>query len=640
MKVLSWRSLIIANLVLILTGGCQTMPELATVVETQKILTEPANIPTQSISTQNPTPWPTIAPPVPYTYFLGFNTARAPFDDPLVRRAFAAAIDRQALVDFAGLEGMLPATTMVPPQVWPDGRSLYRQIGLFPQDGQPQDEVPWQVPPVVRIYVSEPAQAIAQQLQKQLRDRLDVEIELVAFDVETYLQHLDHESPQAFIMGWIADYNSPYNFLADFVHDQSRWLNWSDASYDQLLEDALHEIDLERSQEMYLQAEQILCQEEAVVVPLFHYAYEPPAQATPTSASASEDPPSSASLSFELLGRPAAYRELGYHAGLWDLQRWHGRIYLAHGDWYTNSGPLRMLYYDVESEEFIHEDGFMLDEHGMEVIRLFGDTLLIPGTETTGREYAGGVELSSVYIRSGDQPWARMHTIPGAVHIWDATFLEDLLVAIGQKGEIGGIWISSDSGQTWQERPDFQAEGYTIPLSGFVLGDNLYVTTAGTGCLVFDGHSWEQSDCLAANIFEGTTAVQKNAVFQDVITMAPYWVTLDQRVHFFDGKARWAVEFPQPVHDVVASEEMLFVLTGDPSGRGEIYMASRLDCQCAEDFIRIVELDFQDETIITEEDPFMRLTLGSTPHSLEFAAGRFYVGLADGRLFRSTPYQP
>jgi hypothetical protein len=179
-----------------------------------------------------------------------------------------------------------------------------------------------------------------------------------------------------------------------------------------------------------------------------------------------------------------------------------------------------------------------------------------------------------------------------------------------------------------------------MPQSGFVLGDKLYVTTVGTGCLVFDGRSWESSDCLPANVFEGTAAVQKSAMFKDVVVMAPHWATLDRRLHLFDGEKRWAVEFPEPVRDVIAVEESLFVLTGETSGQGAIYSAQNFSCHCRGDFSHIVDLDFRDDTVPPKKDEFMRLTLGSTPHSLEFAEGRFYIGLADGRLFRSSPFQP
>src|SRR5690606_36530463 len=48
-------------------------------------------------------------------YYVGWNNARAPFDDPRVRRAMTLAIDRQQIIDaLLGGHGS-PATSTVPP---------------------------------------------------------------------------------------------------------------------------------------------------------------------------------------------------------------------------------------------------------------------------------------------------------------------------------------------------------------------------------------------------------------------------------------------------------------------------------------------------------------------------------------------
>lgn len=340
-------------------------------------------------------------------------------------------------------------------------------------------------------------------------------------------------------------------------------------------------------------------------------------------------------IAFQLLGTPAQYRNRGYHSALWDLQLWHDRIYLAHGDWYVNTGPLKTLYYDLHTGEFVHEDEFILEEHGMEIFRVFGGDLYLPGTEAMEE-----LDHGYLYHKTTNGPWEVSSPVPNGVHLWDVVLYRQYLVVIGTTRSGGAIWLSTDGGQSWEDGPDIQVQGYAMPQSGFVLGDRLYITTVGTGCLMFDGHSWESSDCLPTGVFEKAAAVQKNAIFNGVVIMVPHWATPDPRLHFFDGQNRWNVEFPEPVHDAIAVEGKLFVLTGDPSGRGYIYAAENLGCRCAGDFLRLVELDFRDEGIPLKEDEFMRQTLGSTPHSLEFAKGRFYIGLADGRLFRSSPFQP
>lgn len=340
-------------------------------------------------------------------------------------------------------------------------------------------------------------------------------------------------------------------------------------------------------------------------------------------------------ISFQLLGTPAQYRNVGYHSALWDLQLWHDRIYLAHGDWYVNTGPLKMLYYDIQTREFVHDDGFILEEHGMEIFRVYEDGLYLPGTEAMEE-----LDNGYLYHRTMEGPWEISSPVPKGVHLWDVVLYRPYLLLIGLTREGGALWLSTDGGYSWENGPDFRARGYAMPQSGFVLGGRLYVTTVGSGCLVFDGRSWESSDCIPANVFEGTVAVQKTTLFRGVIALAPHRASPDSHLYFFDGQSRWKAGFPEPVHDVIAAGEKLFVLTGDPSGRRYIHTAENLGCRCAGDFLRLVALDFREENIPPKKDEFIRQTLGSTPHSLEFADGSFYIGLADGRLFQSSTFQP
>src|SRR5690606_38199129 len=49
------------------------------------------------------------------TYYYGFVNNKPPFDDPLVRKAFAAAIDRQSLIDNLLKGEQVPAHSFVSP---------------------------------------------------------------------------------------------------------------------------------------------------------------------------------------------------------------------------------------------------------------------------------------------------------------------------------------------------------------------------------------------------------------------------------------------------------------------------------------------------------------------------------------------
>lgn len=345
-------------------------------------------------------------------------------------------------------------------------------------------------------------------------------------------------------------------------------------------------------------------------------------------------------LDFELLGVPASYKPIESHWSLWDLQLWHDRIYLAHGDWSSNTGPMEMIYYDLNSGEVVHDEDFIVDEEALEIFRVYDDTLYAPGSDATE-----GWEFGNIYFKRWGEPWIKRRSIPSGSHIWDIALFDKTLITIGTAAReppdsYGAVWISRDDGQSWEWGPDLRAGGYTEATSLFVLGDMLYVTTTATGCLVFDGISWSEADCLIADIFVGTCHVHKNARFENVIAMAPNFCVSDTHIHFFDGEEHWAVDFGELVHDVVSTDDGLYVLSGEPSGKGAIYYSPRLTCHCAQDFTRIINLDMRDGESPADQYEVNVCPMGNTPHSFEYANNRFYVGLADGRLFRSEPYQP
>ena len=239
--------------------------------------------PTATITPTQPTstPWPTLAAPYPITYYLVFNTTKPPFDDVEVREAFAKAVDRQALVEALeatfNVEGILPATSLVPPEIWPDGRYLYQEIGLFPDPDQVAEaqEPWWDTSIQITFAAAEGNEIDSQMLIEQWAEQFGVEVELTFYESESYEAELDATTPHIYYYGWYADYASPYNFLADAVNAESQRTNWSNEDYAQLVEAALSAGDANRSSSLYEEAERMLTEEEVVLVPLYHFVYYP-----------------------------------------------------------------------------------------------------------------------------------------------------------------------------------------------------------------------------------------------------------------------------------------------------------------------------------------------------------------------------
>ena len=108
---------------------CQIIVEAAS-ISSAAPLPGSVVIPVEELGTG--VPWLPLDPSAhPGTYLFYFNLLKPPFDNVLVRQAFAAAIDREALVKIAqqyGAKDAQPATTFTPPQTL--GRNLYNEIGI------------------------------------------------------------------------------------------------------------------------------------------------------------------------------------------------------------------------------------------------------------------------------------------------------------------------------------------------------------------------------------------------------------------------------------------------------------------------------------------------------------------------------
>jgi ABC-type oligopeptide transport system substrate-binding subunit len=82
-----------------------------------------------------------------------------------------------------------------------------------------------------------------------------------------YLDRLRKEPPHLFIMGWIADYPDPDNFLrVGLWRERAGWRN---EDYIRLVEQARRTTDQRQRMSLYGQAERILVQE-AAIMPLYY----------------------------------------------------------------------------------------------------------------------------------------------------------------------------------------------------------------------------------------------------------------------------------------------------------------------------------------------------------------------------------
>jgi oligopeptide transport system substrate-binding protein len=205
-------------------------------------------------------------------YYYGFDTREPPFDDARVRRAFAMALDREALVAVLR-EGSRASSSWIPPgmpaanpgigvRFDPAGaRALLREAGIDAAA----------LGPIALGFNSHPRhRLVAQKVQAMWRENLGAQILLEPREWKVYLKQLESDPPAVFRMGWGADYADPHNFMELFTsHSANNHTRWGNARYDALIGRAAIEPDPRLRQQLYDQAQRILCEEELPIAPLF-----------------------------------------------------------------------------------------------------------------------------------------------------------------------------------------------------------------------------------------------------------------------------------------------------------------------------------------------------------------------------------
>jgi len=229
----------------------------------------------------------------PGVSYVGFNTLKPPFNNPLVRQAFAYAIDRDVLVEMAiRYKSINPvhATTLTPPETL--GRDLYNEVGakyapqtandLLTQAGYSD---PASFPKVVFLVNASGDTApgarfnVANAMADMWKTHLGITVEVQAIQAfSDYNNRLRSDTPDLFWMGWAADYNDPDNFLSELFNSGSEYNygNFSNSDFDNLVNRAKNSFNPAKRQELYIQAERILCETEAALIPLWHSTYNIP----------------------------------------------------------------------------------------------------------------------------------------------------------------------------------------------------------------------------------------------------------------------------------------------------------------------------------------------------------------------------
>ncbi len=228
------------------------------------------------------------------TYYYGFVTSKPPFDDPVLRKAFAAAIDRQSLIDNVTKGNQTPAHSFAPPGIFGNVADDM-EIGSFMVEANYADQVAqaqeWVAEAgypegegldvLLMHNTSEGHAQIAQAVQAMWQEafpKANITIENQEWAV--YLKTLlpdspDEEKPNVYRLGWCADYPDSNNWLNEVFNSKSgqNYAKFTNEEFDALVEEAAFEPDPAKRQELYSQAEDIFINQETAIAPIYYYTY-------------------------------------------------------------------------------------------------------------------------------------------------------------------------------------------------------------------------------------------------------------------------------------------------------------------------------------------------------------------------------
>ncbi len=215
--------------------------------------------------------------PIAGTYWYKFNTEKKPFNNVKIRKAFAYAINRQAIIDNILMLNQKPAMGAVPASMIlkPDGYFKDNDVEgakKLLEEGMKEEGLT-KLPPITLSYnTSDAHKKIAEAIQDQWKKGLNVDVKLENQEWKVYIETLHQGNYQIGRMGWLGDFNDPINFL-ELFKDKNGGNNdtrWENPKFKDLLNKSALETDKAKRKQILAEAEAIFM-EDMPVAPIYFY---------------------------------------------------------------------------------------------------------------------------------------------------------------------------------------------------------------------------------------------------------------------------------------------------------------------------------------------------------------------------------
>lgn len=214
------------------------------------------------------------------TNFMRINTERPPFNHPLLRKAFAYAIYRQAIVEHVTQGNQIPATGLVPPALGLQNSAFFNDGDvaeakrLFEEGLSALNITRDQLPEISLMYrAGERNHLIAQTVQEQWFKAFGIWVKLESLEAKVLFERISKQNYYLCCGDWVADFADPINFLEVFKYKSKGSNNtcWENADYVDLLERSSCVADLQVRRQLLMQSEKILI-DEMPIIPIFYFS--------------------------------------------------------------------------------------------------------------------------------------------------------------------------------------------------------------------------------------------------------------------------------------------------------------------------------------------------------------------------------
>jgi oligopeptide transport system substrate-binding protein len=209
--------------------------------------------------------------------YIGFNAAKPPFDDPLVRQAFCYAVDKGRIIRLIQKDMATKAEGIIPvdmPGYNKDIKGLdfdpvkARELLAKSKYGSAD-----KLPPITLTNAGFGGVDVEDYLGAIIQDwkqNLGVTVTVRLLEPGAFHYNLQQEADEMYALGWIADYPDPQNFLDTLFYTGGEYndSHYSNKDLDALLDKAAVEKDYDTRMNEYQQAEQIVV-DDAPVLPLW-----------------------------------------------------------------------------------------------------------------------------------------------------------------------------------------------------------------------------------------------------------------------------------------------------------------------------------------------------------------------------------